>query len=293
MRKINAQTSIEYWLEEARAHVIAKAPDLTALFNVYSEEAKFGRRYINPDLMNLPREAEILEVGAGSLLLSCQLVREGFKVTALEPTGEGFSHFERLRAAILEKAAEIGCAPIILDLFAENLREKNSFDYAFSVNVMEHVNDVRTVVANVNSSLRVGSNYRFICPNYSFPYEPHFNIPTLFSKKLTEKIFGDRIFKRSKLSDPVGTWKSLNWITASKIKKIARDMPEAALTFNKQIFVYTLERIAFDKEFASRRSKWVRLFIFGLLKLRLHRIAAIIPVSLQPIIDCNVTRIKK
>eukprot|EP00494_Astrolonche_serrata_P011852 UN11950 len=53
---------------------------------------------------------------------------------------------------------------------------------------MEHVDDVDQVIRNVADSLRHGGTYRFTCPNYFFPYEPHFNIPTLLSKNLTEKL---------------------------------------------------------------------------------------------------------
>ena len=58
-------------------------PEMLSVFEIYAAEAMFGRRYISAEIDRLRPEAKILEIGAGSFLLSCQLVREGFKVTAL------------------------------------------------------------------------------------------------------------------------------------------------------------------------------------------------------------------
>src|SRR5271169_6838017 len=162
--------SIAGWLADVREYVKVKSPELLPMLDVYSGEARFGSRYIASDLMRLSPDAAVLEIGAGSLLLSCQLVREGFQVTALEPTGHGFSHFKRLRELVMNRAEILGCLPRMLDQPAEMLSERGRFDYAFSVNVMEHVEDVMLTISNVVSSLKPGATYRFTCPNYMFPY---------------------------------------------------------------------------------------------------------------------------
>ncbi len=186
----NKQSStIEWWLADIRSCFVDKEPALLSLLDTYAAEAIFGRNYIASDLESLPPGAKILEVGAGSLLLSCQLIREGFQVTALEPIGNGFSHFEQMRKIVSDRAAILGCLPVNLNVPAEDLTERNNFDYAFSINVMEHVADISCVIANVGRSLVVGAIYHFTAPNYLFPYEPHFNIPTLFNKQLTERVF--------------------------------------------------------------------------------------------------------
>lgn len=290
MPEINSLPPMEDWLADVRKHVLGSAPDMLDILDVYEGEARFGRRYIAADLARLPKGAAVLEVGAGSLLLSCQLVREGFKVTALEPVGDGFSHFKHLRELILDRAEILGCVPQMLNQRAEDLSIKDYFDYAFSINVMEHVSDVNAVIANIGVGLHPGASYRFTCPNYLFPYEPHFNIPTLFSKKLTEKVFKNKIFKGSGLPDPEGTWKSLNWITVRQVGKIVGLLHGFKVVFNQRFLVSTLERIGSDREFALRRSRWMRVFILGLIKLRVHRLAGFIPAVLQPVIDCTLTR---
>jgi 2-polyprenyl-3-methyl-5-hydroxy-6-metoxy-1,4-benzoquinol methylase len=282
--------SIDSWLADVRVYVSEHAPHMLSTLDVYLGEARFGRQYIADDLMRLHQGAMVLEVGAGSMLLSCQLVREGFQVTALEPTGAGFSHFERMRKLVLHRAEILGCVPRMLDQSTEALSDQNFFDYAFSVNVMEHVEDIALSIDNVASSLKHGATYRFTCPNYLFPYEPHFNIPTLFSKRLTEKLLRGQILRNKSMTDPEGTWKSLNWIDVIQIRRSVKRSPKLSVVFNRCLLVSTLERVVCDKEFATRRPKWVRVVIAALVQSRLHYILRFLPPVLQPIIDCTVTR---
>jgi SAM-dependent methyltransferase len=291
MREGRQGIAIDSWLDSVRSQFVDGTPELLPLFDTYAAEALFGRRYIDSDLEGLRPGAKVLEVGAGSLLLSCQLMREGFEVTALEPTGEGFSHFDQMRQMVLNKARSQGCCPTILDLPAERLAAVNYFDYAFSVNVMEHVDDVARVLETVGKSLTVGASYRFTCPNYLFPYEPHFNIPTFFSKQLTERLLGRRIFGSQRMPDPSGTWKSLNWINVVQLGRYARRLSGLRVTFNRSMLVSTLERIVSDPDFAARRSPNMRRFLSGLVRLRMHCLLGFVPALLQPIIDCSIQKI--
>lgn len=282
---------LDEWLRDVRAHCALNAPDLMALFDIYAAEAEFGRNYISADTTLLKPGARIIEIGAGAFLLSCQLVREGFEVTALEPTGSGFSHFEQLRQLVRDRAESQGCLPRVVDLPAEAFTEKNSYDFAFSVNVMEHVNDVPRVMANIADSLVTGASYRFTCPNYLFPYEPHFNIPTLFSKKLTEKVLHSRIFESKSMPDPAGMWQSLNWIDVPQVRRVARGLAGISATFDLLLLVSTLERVAVDQNFASRRSPAIRSILLLLVRLRLHQIFRLVPAMFQPIMDCRLKKI--
>lgn len=293
MSEVCSNNVLDDWLLDVRGHVSQKAPELLSLLDVYAGEARFGRQLIDPDLMKLPQHAVLLEVGAGSLLLSCQLVSEGFVVTALEPVGSGFLHFERLRELVLDRAQLHGLLPRLLNHSAEELADSCYYDYAFSINVMEHVDDPARCLAKIGTSLKHGAAYRFTCPNYLFPYEPHFNIPTLFSKRLTELLLGNYIFKTGKMPDPAGTWKSLNWIHVISINKTLRQLPELDVVFNRDILFSTLERITHDQEFAMRRSGAVNALIATMLKLRLHHLFRSVPVLFQPVIDCVVTRNSK
>lgn len=279
------------WLAVVRSQFVKSDSELLPLFDTYAAEARFGRRYIDSELNRLQHGAKVLEVGAGSLLLSCQLMREGFKVTALEPTGDGFSHFARMRQVVLDNARSMGCCPQILDIPAEAMCEQGNFDFSFSVNVMEHVNNVSLVLEKVGASLKTGATYRFTCPNYLFPYEPHFNIPTLFSKSLTERVFGRKIFDSQAIADPSGTWKSLNWITVLQIRKIIHQLPGITVTFDRGLLVSTFDRVVSDPDFASRRSPFIRKLLSMLVRFRIHHLFRFVPATFQPIIDCRIQKI--
>jgi 2-polyprenyl-3-methyl-5-hydroxy-6-metoxy-1,4-benzoquinol methylase len=283
------QPGMEDWLRDLRKRFTLDS-ELLALFDIYASEALFGRRFIAADLERLPTASEVLEVGAGAMLLSCQLEREGFRVTALDPVGSGFGHFDRMRAIVLEVAEAQGCTPRVLDSTAEELDIVEQFPFAFSINVMEHVGDVEAVVRNVIASLRFGGSYRFTCPNYLFPYEPHFNIPTLFSKSLTARVLRAKIYGHG-IADAEGLWRSLNWINVPSLRRIARRLPEARISFDSRLLVGMLERIGTDPMFAGRRSTLTRTILQAIVRLRLHHLLGWVPAVAQPVIDCRVERL--
>lgn len=283
-------TELDQWLLDVREHFAAVAPELLGFFDTYAGEARFGYRYIAPDLARLPAGSAILEVGAGSFMLTCHLVREGFQVTGLEPVGEGFSHFTKMRQLVLERARLGGFAPTLLETTGEALAISNAFDYAFSVNVMEHVTSVEATISNVVNSLRPGAQYRFTCANYTFPYEPHFNIPTLISKAITEKVMGRMIFSKFSVGDPVGLWASLNWISVGQLRRFAKPRGDIEMTFAKDLTIQAFERIQSDPVFAARRSVVVQKLIVLFVGMRVHTWLRLLPASVLPIIDCRVFR---
>jgi cyclopropane fatty-acyl-phospholipid synthase-like methyltransferase len=285
-----SDTGIDAWLAAVAERIARDAPDLQSLFDIYAGEARFGRRFIADELARLPAGARVLEVGAGSYLLSSQLAREGYEIVALEPVGQGFSHFHRMQAVVAGLAAEMQCMPQIMPGQAEHLDVADVHDFAFSINVMEHVGDVSAVIERVAASLRQGARYRFTCPNYAFPYEPHFNMPTLFSKSLTERWLGKHIFGNQHLDDPVGTWRSLNWITVGQIARIVGRHANLRVRFRRDLLTSTLERVVRDPQFAARRSAVMRIGIATLVRTGLHRLPAALPASMLPIIDCEIEK---
>ena len=90
--------SIDDWINSLRVRIKKTNPGLINSFETYAAEAKFGRTFIHDSLLDSPKGSSILEIGAGTMILSCQLVIEGFNVTAVEPSGggEGFSHFSKI-----------------------------------------------------------------------------------------------------------------------------------------------------------------------------------------------------
>lgn len=282
---------VDEFLVPVREHLDARAPRLRPLFDMMAGEARFARWWLDDDLKGLPGTAPILEVGGGTFLLACQLAREGFAITAIEPTGVGFSAFEELGGIVLALAARDGVAPSVVRCRAEEFRSDARFAFAFSVNVMEHVEAPGVAIERVSASLVPGGSFRFLCPNYLFPYEPHFNMPTLGSKALTERLLGRRIRSNTEVRDPIGLWKSLNWITVPQVRRIAAANASLAIAFQRRTLASMLERAVGDVEFAKRRAPWMVTAIRVLRRARLLRLAALVPVTCQPIMDARLTRL--
>lgn len=276
------------YVESLRSAVTTQAPTLLALFETMAAEALFARTWMADDLATLPTGASILEVGGGTFTLGCMLAEEGFAVTSIEPVGDGFGEFRALADIVLATAK---ARPGIAAVRGEDFVSDQRFDFAFSVNVMEHVESPQNVIARVMAALKPGASYRFFCPNYLFPYEPHFNIPTLFTKDITQFVFHQRIHNHP-MPEPVGTWGSLNWITVPKVRHIAHQ-EGLRMECNQRLFVEILERATQDEQFAARRSWWMAALIRRVVKLRLHMLAAMVPVAIQPAMDVRLRQIQK
>lgn len=290
--------ALEGLLRELEQLIATRHPALLALFLTFANEARFGRRWMVDDLRQLPAGASILEVGGGLMLLATSLCREGYSITVLEPIGTGFSAFLELQKIILEYAAITGCAPTVLSVRVEDFLptlEQRRYDFSYSVNVMEHVDDVELALVNVAGALKDGARYRFTCPNYLFPYEPHFSIGTLFAKRLTWKVMNRLILNPRRLAekgitDPMGLWASLNWISVPKLLQYAKQKPTWDLQFDKGLFSSTLSRLATDDQFASRHPGWVRYAARLLVGIGGLHVLQMIPARFLPIIDCSLVR---
>ncbi len=80
--------------------------------------------------------------------------------------------------------------------------------------------------------------------------------------------------------------------TSWQVRRIVNGLPGLKYAFNQQYLGSTSELIGSDKEFALRRSVWMRMFILGLIKLRVHRLAGFTPIALQPAIGRTLTRMR-
>ena len=284
---IASSHKLDAFLARIRNYLDVAAPALCPLFETMASETTFAREWLNDDLVRLAKDAAILEIGGGVFILSCQLAAEGFAVTAIEPTGVGFDQFKELGNIVLELATHM---PTIAACKVEDFTSPTKFDFAFSLNVMEHVDLPGEAIARVSAVLKPGATHRFLCANYLFPYETHFNMPTFFSKQLTWRLMRQRIEGNTTLGDTLGVWKSLNWITVLKVRRFAAKDATLGLAFNRSTMVWMLERVLKDKEFAARRSPWMVSLIRTIVALRLHRLVAFMPAMLQPIMDVRLTK---
>ena len=203
-----------------------------------------------------------LEVGAGFGFASLALASFGYQVTALEPGGIGFNQNRTIAAHVLSVS---GLHVEYLDATVEEVvfSEPQSFDLIFSNNVMEHIDDVEIGLQNLTTALGAYGIMVHSCPNYAFPFEPHFAIPLLpIFPKLT------RFFLPKKISES-GLWKSLNFISYRQVRSFSRKS-NLFMAVEKGTMLASLIRLQSDTEFASRQKALKRIvdnpFLFAVLR---------------------------
>lgn len=162
--------------------IALERPELIDLFLTYQNEALAARKFLESSLIELDVESEILEIGGGILALAIQLASEGFKVTTIEPVGEGFSSISFMMDIFSEISKTENLSFNLKKSPIEECIFDHKFDFIFSINVMEHLKNPYSILIQLVELLKQRANYRFFCPNYDFPYEPHFG-KWLFSRK--------------------------------------------------------------------------------------------------------------
>lgn len=216
---------------------------------VYFAEAQFGYDKIHPQIKTLLLGARVLEVGAGSGILLSTLASEfpGLNFTGLEPMGDGFQYEDTFHKLINEfPNAHLHPTGY------EAMPDTQKFDLIYLVNVFEHLPDWQDFLKFVRTILSPTGTCIVLCPNYSFPYEPHFQIPIVFTKKITHALLGKTIKKFEKTNDCAGLWKSLNFVKLSKVKHRAR-MLNLNVGLNKTILREMVSRLDSDPVFAKRQ----------------------------------------
>ena len=196
--------------------------------------------------LEIPDDARLIEIGAGLGLASAYLSLCGFSVVSLEPAAIGFDEHTTVARHIAEL---VGSTNEVYEFAAEELNPEThgKFSLIFSNNVLEHVHDLGSVMRSLGAVLSVDGVMIHSCANYSIPFEPHFGIPLLpFVPQRTERILTKSIAE----SD---VWKSLNFVTARKAKKVAA-ANGLSVAFRAGALAASIERLGRDAEFGARHS---------------------------------------
>ena len=229
--------------EDILARIGGNEAEVSKRLDTYLNEA-----FVGLDLVAaaLPEATDVLEIGAGVGALSAFLSTQGWNVVAVEPVGTGFDFVGAARQSL---SGQWGAAATsqVLDIDAARLGpEHGEFDLAFSVHVLEHVTDLDGVITAVQQRLRPTGRAVDTCPNYTVPYEPHFGVPLVpVRPALTRRLLPRRI-GRSAL------WESLNFVTASDIRRIAR-RSHIAVEFEPGIMAASAKRVESDADFRERQ----------------------------------------
>lgn len=236
-------------------------------------------------LITLPHQ-RFLDVGAGVGLVSLFLASQGHTVVAVEPSATGFGFMSQLQEAAIEgyKAAGFSQLPSFINEPIEDITEleEESFDVAFSANVLEHVEDPGEALNAIHAVVKPGGVHVHVCPNYSFPYEPHFAMPLVpFIPKRTE-LFLSKAVRQSEL------WKSLNFVKQRNIKKWA-DSADVAVRFDSHSMSRALQRMT-DEIFSSRHTV-IRALLRWIPRPLVRWIFDRVPTSIQSPMEFEVRKV--
>jgi len=229
------------------------------------EEAKYTLKLINKyDLKN----KKILEFGSGLGISSIVLSLNGYDITSFEPGGMGFEKNALLNQYLkkyfslnfnsLDSLGDIKC---------------DTYDFFFSNNVLEHVDDIEKTILHLDLSLKNNGIMCHHMPNYIVPYEPHFGILffPIFPKKMS--------FLVSKKITETGLWRSINFINVFDIKSYARKA-NSKVIFEKRLIYKAIGRVDEDQEFADRHNNLRKLIQF-FRKTGILYLMKFLPVSLN------------
>lgn len=264
-----------------------ESPNFARSVRTYVAEADFFHPLVATSLSGRG-PLTVLEVGAGVGLLAMRLAADGHHVVAFEPQSAGFDRNRAIRQLL--QACWTGPAPVVEwheTVFAPDLLDPaRPVDVALSLNVLEHVADPAGLVQQVVASLGPAGTYRVICPNYAVPYEPHFNIPTVWSKSWTGRLFSRRI-DTADMPDPQGLWDELSWPTQRGLAR-ALAARGVEVTFDRRATHAYLDRALGDPAFADRKGP-VLAGVVRLVGGSAGTLVDRLPTSLLPVIDATAS----
>ena len=239
-------------------------------------EARFGLSRVLPVMASLGRDhPEVLEVGAGSCILSAYLASRNVRVTALEPLGPEFDFFSDLQRRVVEFCQRKGIPLDVVRKIGEQLDIPERFSVAFTINALEHMRDPLLTIDNMYRSLKPGGVLLAHCPNYTVPLEVHFNILLVTrSKTINGWLY------RSKIQKYPSVWDELNFIRYIAVRKHL-ERRGWSFAFNKAALQDSVRRLLDDPIFAQRMPMPVGAFGAILHYTGLIHALGLIPVRLQ------------
>jgi len=240
------------------------------VLNTYINEARVSFRLIEHDIAVGHR---VLEVGSGLCLLSFFLHREGFNIVALEPALGGFELFDVAKNVIADHFSESDLP--ILECTAQALDdvEHGQFDLIFSNNVLEHIPEWEQALAAMRGVLTTNGYMLHACPNYTFPYEPHYGVPVFRHFPQLSK----RLFLPADADE--GIWHSLNFITCTQVKRFCA-RHRLRCSFSPGLLYRAMLRLESDPLFRERHQGVVAAMAVFALRSGLARILRLMPASL-------------
>jgi len=247
-----------------------------AIYEMSVNEARFGLSRLLPILLLSDLGSfRMLEVGAGSCLLSAYLASRGLCVTALEPLGSEFDFLADLQTRVIDFCRRRAIPLQLIRKSAEQLDLTSDFDVVFTINALEHMRDPLGSIDNMYRALKPGGTLLVHCPNYTIPLEVHFNILLITrSKTFNAWLYWSRIERYRDV------WNELNFIRYIDIRRHleARKIP---FKFSRSIARDLVLRLFSDPIFARRMPTAVHTACSMLSRLGLLSRLDLIPARFQ------------
>ncbi len=204
----------------------------------------------------------ILEIGGGIGLVYALLRSRGHDIVSLEPGGGGFRNRYKAGLHLLQllRIDDGGWLGTGIEDFHPQDRH---FDLIFSFFVLEHLPSLSQAFCVMAGALSQNGLMVHRCPNYTIPFEPHYNILLVpFRPEWTALIHP--VLNKEEL------WRNLCFTTARGINMLcARNGMRPS--FRKGMMASAFERVMTDPVFAGRKRGFVKLARFlratGLLEL--------------------------
>jgi 2-polyprenyl-3-methyl-5-hydroxy-6-metoxy-1,4-benzoquinol methylase len=189
--------------------------EIARALDIYLNEVSVGIRLVNSFLRPGMR---VLEVGSGIGVLSAFLAVSGVDIVSLEPSAQGFDLMRAFRSELADFWHDVSVPELAIRGEELSPEAHGQFDLVFSLNVLEHVDDLGGVLQAIHSVLAPSGRSVHMTPNYTVPYEPHFGLPLVpIWPAYTARILPERVVS----SD---VWKSLNFVTGRRVRRIGRTL---------------------------------------------------------------------
>lgn len=242
----------------------------------FVNEARFGLSRVLPILSAYNAESlDVIEVGAGTCILSAYLASKGIRQTALEPLGPEFDFFTDLQGRVLRYCTSKGIPLQLVRKKGEDLDFVDRFDVAYTINALEHMPDPLLTIDNMYRSLKSGGSLLAHCPNYTIPFEVHFNI---FLVTLSKPL--NRWLYQSKISEYPKVWDELNFIRYADMRRHLKHNGWN-FAFRKSVMRDLIDRLMNDPIFSSRMPPFVRAIGTVLKTTHLDSMLGLIPPYFQ------------
>jgi SAM-dependent methyltransferase len=276
-----AQELSEADLVRFSSGIFSKAP----MFELCVNEARFGLSRVLRTLSSFnPQAVEVLEVGAGSCILAAYLASKGLHVTAVEPLGQEFDFLADLQGRVLEFCRGNSIELKLVRTEGEQLDLPGRFDMAFTINALEHMREPLLTIDNMYNSLKPGGIVLIHCPNYTIPFDSHFNIFLVTrSKPINQWLYRSKISRYSKV------WDELNFVRYIDVRRHLINR-RASFSFEHSITRDLVVRLMDDPIFARRMPAIVRAMGAVLRHTGLVGALTWVPVRLQTPMEVQIRK---